>query len=103
MRIWPKSSIGIFSRLLVRESRVAPFCLGLIATLTAVILLMAPAGVFAQLHDRSDAKLKALNERTIELYNAGKTAEAIPLAEEYLKMVEVRGASRYSDRPGGAR
>ena len=32
---------------------------------------------------QSDVELKALNQRVLELYQAGKYAEAIPLAERY--------------------
>jgi len=32
---------------------------------------------------QSDAELKALNQRVIELYRAGKYGEAVPFAEHY--------------------
>jgi hypothetical protein len=38
---------------------------------------------------QSDAEPKALNQRVIVLYNAGKHGEAIPLAERYAEAIKV--------------
>ena len=95
MRI-PGTSIAFSSRTSIQKTPTVLFRFELIAALAAVIFLVAPAGVFAQPDSQSNSELDArkeldaLNKRVIELYNAGKITEAIPLAEQYLKTVENR-------------
>jgi hypothetical protein len=51
------------------------------------VLVVAGAVTFGSASAQSDAKLKELNQRVIELHSAGKYREAIPIAEEYVTAV----------------
>jgi CHAT domain-containing protein/tetratricopeptide (TPR) repeat protein len=54
------------------------------------VLLIAGVLTAGSACAQSDAELKALNQRVLELYHAGKYTEAIPLAERYAKTVQAR-------------
>src|SRR5215467_8131528 len=54
------------------------------------VLLMAGAMSPGSARAESDAELKALNQRAIELHRAGKYREAIPLAERYAEAMKAR-------------
>jgi len=47
------------------------------------VLLIAVIVAEGSARAQSDAELKALNQRVIELYRAGKYGEAVPFAEHY--------------------
>ena len=55
-----------------------------LALVLLLVVIVAGSPVRAQ-----DAEAEALNARVIELYNAGKYAEAIPLAERYAEAMNV--------------
>ena len=46
---------------------------------------------------QSDEALKALNQRLIELYKAGKFGEAIPVAERYAEATKVRHGAEHPE------
>jgi tetratricopeptide (TPR) repeat protein len=54
------------------------------------VLVVAGAVTFGSASAQSDAKLKELNQRVIELHSAGKYREAIPIAEEYVTAARKR-------------
>ncbi len=80
--------------LLTRRSEIAVrlFFASALATAMTVATLLTPTSARAQ----SEAELKALNEQVVQLYQAGKYAEAIPLAERY---AEAMNARRGPDSP----
>jgi Tetratricopeptide repeat len=62
---------------------------GLAMSLAAAVLVGA-LGVASLALAQSDAELEALNRQVISLSNAGKTAEAIPIAERYAEAIKAR-------------
>ena len=65
---------------------------GALAGVLLIAVIVAEGSARAQ----SDAELKALNQRVIELYRAGKYGEAVPFAERYAEAMKVRHGP---DRP----
>ena len=61
-----------------------------------VLLLIAVIVAEGSARVQSDAELKALNQRAIELYRAGKYGEAVPFAERYAEAMKARHGP---DRP----
>ena len=62
--------------------RISHFRYGMVL---ACVLLVAAVVTAGSARAQSDAELKSLNQRVVELYSAGKYREAIPLAERYAK------------------
>jgi CHAT domain-containing protein len=60
--------------------------------LLPVLFAIAVAPLPAVAQSPSDAELKAMNSRVIELYRAGKYGEAIPLAERYAAATAARSS-----------
>jgi hypothetical protein len=60
------------------------------------VLLIAVIVAESSAPGQSDAELKALNQRVIELYRAGKYGEAVPFAEHYTEAMKARHGP---DRP----
>src|SRR5215469_9368134 len=61
-----------------------------------VLLLIAVIVAEGSARAQSDSELKALNQRVIELYRAGKYGEAVPFAERYAEGMKARHGP---DRP----
>jgi len=70
------------------------FRYGLVLVCVLLVAGVLPAGSACA---QSDAELKALNQRVIELHRAGKYREAIPLAERYAKAVKARHGPDHPD------
>jgi len=59
--------------------------------------MMVAVVMLGSVRAQSDEELKALNQRVIELYRAGKYTEAIPLAERYADAVKGRHGQDHPD------
>jgi len=53
-----------------------------------ILAILIPMPAFGQTPEQSMKEAQALNQRVVELYQAGKYAEAIPLAEKSLRLTE---------------
>ncbi len=62
--------------------------LGVVLLLLSISIIAAPPPARAQAP--GEAEIEALNDRVVELYQAGKYSEAIPLAERYAAAMKAR-------------
>jgi septal ring factor EnvC (AmiA/AmiB activator) len=74
-----RNMLGFFAR---RDGAMRVSCFRNGVTLAWVLLVTAIA-MTDSARAQSEAELKELNQRVIELYQAGKYVEAVPLAERY--------------------
>ena len=66
-------------------------------SLVIVFVAFLRAGFAADVSQEDQAKLSSLQQKIDELDHAGKYREAIPVAEEHLKLVEKSGSRRGRD------